>query len=132
MPYVKHSNLHPHLTWKIQTSNPSCLSSVLTINSLKYILFFFLFFLFSFRLPFQTVSNEQILSTETILESSKTWRQQYHWHSPPQQTSCKKTSCFVLTYVSKVEKKIFFLHFNPFCLIACCGPWEEAEWVWEP
>lgn len=42
----------------------------------------------SLRLPFQTVSYEQILRTEAVLESGKTWRKQYHWHSPPQQTPC--------------------------------------------
>ena len=30
------------------------------------------------RLPFQTVSYEQILSAETVLEGGKTWRQQHH------------------------------------------------------
>lgn len=38
------------------------------------------------RLPFQTVSHEQILSTETVLESGQTWRQQHHRHSSPHQT----------------------------------------------
>lgn len=36
------------------------------------------------RLPVQTLSNEQILGTETVLEGCKTRRQQHHWHSPPQ------------------------------------------------
>lgn len=36
------------------------------------LLFYFL------RLPLQTVSYEQILGTETVLEGSKTWRQQHH------------------------------------------------------
>lgn len=37
-----------------------------------------LLFLSFLRLSFQTVSYEQILSTETVLEGSKTWRQQHH------------------------------------------------------
>lgn len=40
------------------------------------------------RLPVQTLSYEQILGTETVLEGCKTWRQQHHGHSPPQQTPC--------------------------------------------
>lgn len=119
------ANFKPHLTLKIPTQILSCLSSnwshAITNNCLfsihqtanqpnqtlifcfcwswKFWKFFFLVFVF--RLPFQTLSNEQILSTETVLESSKTWRQQYNWHSPPQQTSCKNNVIFILPYMGK-------------------------------
>lgn len=49
--------------------------------------------LYFLRLPLPTVSYEQILCTETVLEGCKTWRQQHHWRSPPQQTSCMCGRC---------------------------------------
>lgn len=78
------------------------------------------------RLPLQTVSYEQILGTETVLEGGKTWRQQHHGRSPPQQTSrmCGRSP-------KNIGRIIQGLLGASLC-VACCWPGEEAEWVWKP
>lgn len=84
------------------------------------LLFYFL------RLPVQTVSYEQILGTETVLEGSETWRQQHHRCRAPQQTSRMCRRCF--RGISLITERWLAASFPA----ARCWPGEEAEWIWEP
>lgn len=60
------------------------------------------FSVFPSRLSVQVVSNEQVLSPETVLESCKTWWKQHHRHCTSQQTTCEFNTLHILVLCNMV------------------------------